>query len=82
MVLHEEPAFCCVGCGKPFATRRVIDTLLDRLSGHAMFQTERARRRLELCEDCRVVDAVQDEDAMNQGLFGVDNASNKGDSPS
>ena len=29
-----------------------------------MFQSERAKRRLQMCEDCRVVDAVQDADAM------------------
>lgn len=68
-VLHEEPPFCCVSCGKPFATRRVIDTILDRLDGHAMFQTDRARRRLQMCEDCRVVDAVQDDSAMQAASF-------------
>ncbi len=68
VTLHEEPPFCCVGCGKPFATRHVIDNILDKLAGHAMFQTDRARRRLQMCEDCRVVDAVQDVEAMQSGL--------------
>lgn len=67
--LHEEAPFCCVSCGKPFATRRVIDNILDKLAGHAMFQSERARRRLQMCEDCRVIDAVQDSEAMQDGLF-------------
>ena len=67
-VLNEEPPFCCVSCGKPFATHRVIDTILDKLSGHSMFASERARRRLQMCDECRVVDAVQDPDAMQQGL--------------
>ena len=66
--LNEEPPFCCVECGKPFATRRVIDNILDKLAGHAMFASERARRRLQMCEDCRVVDAVQDTEAMQAGL--------------
>ncbi len=69
VVLYEEPPFCCVACGKPFATRRVIDNILGKLEGHAMFQSERARRRLQMCEDCRVVDAVQDAEAMQAGLF-------------
>ena len=68
-VLHEEAPFCCVSCGKPFAPRRAIDNILEKLSGHAMFQTERARRRLKMCEDCRVADAVQDSEAMQSGLF-------------
>lgn len=71
VVLYEEPPFCCVECGKPFATRRVIDNILGKLEGHAMFQTERSRRRLQMCEDCRVVDAVQDTEAMQGGLFGA-----------
>lgn len=66
--LNEEPPFCCVECGKPFATRRVIDNILGKLADHAMFSSERARRRLQMCEDCRVVDAVQDADAMQAGL--------------
>jgi ferredoxin len=68
-VLYEEPPFCCVSCGKPFATRRAIDNILQKLAGHAMFQTDRARSRLQMCEDCRVVDAVQDTEAMQSGLF-------------
>ena len=70
VTLHEEPPFCCVVCGSPFATRRVIDNILDKLAGHAMFQSDRARRRLQMCEDCRVVDAVQDAEAMQSGLLG------------
>ncbi|MGB5776121.1 MAG: 4Fe-4S binding protein, partial [Sedimenticolaceae bacterium] len=66
--LYEEPPFCCVQCGKPFATRRVVDNILEKLAGHAMFQTDRARRRLQMCEDCRVVDAVQDSEAMQSGI--------------
>ena len=68
VVLHEEPPFHCVSCGKPFATRSIIDHMRTKLAGHAMFQSERAKRRLEMCDDCRVVDAVQDPEAMNMGL--------------
>lgn len=65
-LLYEEEPFCCSSCGKPFATRSVIDTMLTKLQGHRMFQDERARKRLTMCEDCRVVDIVQDPDAMEQ----------------
>jgi ferredoxin len=68
VVLHEEPAFACVQCGKPFATRSVIDRMLDKLKDHPMFATERARRRLMMCDDCRVVDVMQDEDAVNRPM--------------
>ena len=35
-----------------------------------MFQSERAIRRLKMCEDCRVVDVVQDDMAMGQPGLG------------
>ncbi|MCW9022127.1 MAG: 4Fe-4S binding protein [Sedimenticola sp.] len=69
-LLHEEPPFCCTACGKPFATRSVIENMLKKLEGHWMFQDGKARHRLTLCEDCRVVDIVQDPDAMAQGVKG------------
>jgi ferredoxin len=55
-LLHEEQPVCCVACGKPFATRSMLDKLSRKLEGHWMFQTEEARRRLQMCEDCRVRD--------------------------
>ena len=63
-ILHEEAPFECISCGKPFATASIITTMLLKLQHHSMFQSERARNRLKMCEDCRVVDVVQDEDAM------------------
>jgi ferredoxin len=55
-ILHEEQPVCCVSCGKPFATRALLDKLSRKLEGHWMFQDEAARRRLQMCEDCRVRD--------------------------
>jgi len=54
--LNEDKAVCCVACGKPFATQRLIDRMTDKLSGHWMFQSDEARRRLQMCQDCRVND--------------------------
>ena len=54
--LHEEQPLCCVSCGKPFATQSMLDVLSRKLAGHWMFQTDEARRRLQMCEDCRVRD--------------------------
>ena len=64
VTLHREEPFNCVSCGKPFTTASVVANILSKLKDHPMFGTERARRRLEMCEDCRVVDVVQDDDAM------------------
>ena len=59
-VLNEDAPFHCVGCGKPFATTRVIERMRSKLAGHWMFQKPEAVRRLEMCEDCRVRDMFKD----------------------
>lgn len=69
-LLHEEAAFHCISCGKPFASQSIIHTMLGKLQGHHMFQSERAQQRLKMCEDCRVIDVVQDEEAMGQPALG------------
>jgi len=59
-VLHEEPPFECISCGKPFATRSGLQKILAALEGHAMFPDEAARRRLQMCADCRVADMMRE----------------------
>ena len=61
-VLHEAEPFLCISCGKPFATRQVIEKITTRMKGHAMFQGE-ALQRLKMCEDCRVKAMFDDEAA-------------------
>jgi formate hydrogenlyase subunit 6/NADH:ubiquinone oxidoreductase subunit I len=68
VVLHEEAPYLCCSCGKPFASQGMIRKMLDQLSGHPMFQSERAIKRLQMCEECRVVDAIQDQDAIDAGI--------------
>jgi ferredoxin len=58
-VLHEAEPFRCIRCGKPFGTLRAIETMVARLSGHAMFQGS-AAARLQMCSDCRVIDLHSD----------------------
>jgi ferredoxin len=60
-ILHEEQPVCCVSCGKPFATQSMLDVLSRKLAGHWMFQTEASRRRLQMCEDCRVRDLFTEQ---------------------
>lgn len=55
-VLHEETPFCCISCGKPFATRKMMANMTDKLRGHWMFQGDEALRRVQMCADCRVRD--------------------------
>lgn len=65
-VLNEETPFHCVSCGKAFATERLIERISSRLAGHWMFTDDKARRRLEMCDDCRVKDLLADEGGVRQ----------------
>ncbi len=55
-LLKEEEPIRCVTCGKPFATASTVRAVTEKLAGHWMFQDAAARRRLEMCQDCRVRD--------------------------
>jgi ferredoxin len=57
VTLNEAQPFHCVRCGKPFGTRQMVDNMLGKLSGHAMFAG--GVRRLQMCGDCRVVDMME-----------------------
>jgi ferredoxin len=57
VTLNEAEPFHCVRCGKPFGTRQMVDNMLGKLSGHAMFAG--GVRRLQMCADCRVVDMME-----------------------
>ncbi|MGY6552983.1 MAG: 4Fe-4S binding protein [Wenzhouxiangella sp.] len=63
-LLHQEALHHCPGCGKPFATQRMMDSMAERLKGHWMFQNEEALARIRLCEDCRVVAIYADESGI------------------
>jgi len=63
--LNSDTPFACITCGKPFAPTSVITRMQDKLKDHYMFASERALDRLKMCEDCRVVDVMQDPDAMD-----------------
>ncbi|MCP4233207.1 MAG: DUF3306 domain-containing protein, partial [Aestuariibacter sp.] len=63
-VLYRDEAFACITCGKPFASSSVIDKIQGQLKDHPMFNSPRALDRLKMCQDCRVVDIVQDPEAL------------------
>ncbi|MGI9223658.1 MAG: 4Fe-4S binding protein [Woeseiaceae bacterium] len=60
-LLYEEQPACCISCGKPFATRSMLKVMAKKLEDHWMFQGDAERRRLEMCEDCRVRDRMRSE---------------------
>lgn len=55
-ILNDQRPFCCVNCGKPFATKSMMDKMTAKLKGHWMFQDPQSLRRIQMCEDCRVRD--------------------------
>ncbi len=59
VTLNEAEPFNCVRCGKPFGTRQMVENMLAKLSGHAMFAG--GPRRLQMCGDCRVVDMMENK---------------------
>ena len=63
-LLKEEAPFLCIRCGKPFATRSVIDRMVVKLRAHPMFQGE-SLDRLRMCEDCRVRDIYDQQEGTN-----------------
>ncbi|MBZ0133771.1 MAG: 4Fe-4S binding protein [Rhodocyclaceae bacterium] len=69
-VLNEAEPFDCVRCGKPFATKQMIQTMVGRLSGHSMFAGDEALKRLKMCADCRVVD-MMDSQARETTIHGL-----------
>jgi ferredoxin len=68
VVLNEDRVFACVRCGKPFANQRIIENMLGRLATHSMFSDPAALRRLQMCQDCRVVDMFEQKE---QTIFDV-----------
>ncbi|WP_318492315.1 4Fe-4S binding protein [Photobacterium leiognathi] len=57
-LVHEEPAACCISCGKAFAPASMVKMLTEKLQGHSHFQGD-AIRRISMCEDCRVRDIFE-----------------------
>lgn len=56
-VLNEAQAFHCIKCQTPFATAKMMETMLLKLAGHGAFSGNLAR--LKMCSDCRVIDMMQ-----------------------
>ena len=55
-ILNQAETFCCVACGRPFATKAIVDKMVQKLSGHWMYQDDAAKQRLLMCRKCRARD--------------------------
>jgi hypothetical protein len=58
-VLNEDKILECARCGKPFANQRMVQNMLGKLATHSMFRDPAALRRLQMCQDCRVIDMFE-----------------------
>jgi ferredoxin len=63
-VLHEEEPFNCICCGAPFSTKKMVDRVTEKLTGHWMFEDDTAKRRLQMCRDCRLQDIFSREESI------------------
>ncbi|MDX2457468.1 MAG: 4Fe-4S binding protein [Gammaproteobacteria bacterium] len=68
-ILYAEEPFACIRCGKPFATRSMIERMTKKMQGHAMFQGA-ALARIKMCQDCRVIDIYDDQDGSTDTRIG------------
>ncbi len=66
-LLHEEQPACCISCGKPFATQSMLKVMAKKLEDHWMFQSDADRRRLQMCDDCRVKDLMRSQQGSGPG---------------
>ena len=55
-VLHAEKPLACIRCGKPFASRQLVEKVVSRLRGNWMYNETKEIRRLKMCRNCRVQD--------------------------
>ncbi|MBR0666771.1 4Fe-4S dicluster domain-containing protein [Roseomonas hellenica] len=59
VVVKEEAPFHCLRCQKPFGTASSIAKVKAKLAAHWMFADPARLRVLEMCEDCRVIEATE-----------------------
>ncbi|MCL7488533.1 MAG: 4Fe-4S binding protein [Desulfobulbaceae bacterium] len=62
VVIRKEEPFNCIGCGEPFASQAMVSRMLEKLSGHWMYSSERQMERLKMCRTCRTRDTLMTGD--------------------
>jgi ferredoxin len=62
VVLCEAEVFRCVKCNTPFAPKKMVNRMTEKLKGHWMYADDRQLRRLKMCRVCRTRDALSSED--------------------
>ena len=64
-LLNEDQPFHCLRCNVAFASTRTIESILEKLAGHWMYQEKPEQlRRLKMCDECRVKDMFENDGQM------------------
>ena len=60
-LLNEDTPFCCIACGEPFISKRMFDSITEKLAatGNWSVSDEVTPDWLQMCGDCRVKDTGQ-----------------------
>ena len=60
-LLNEDTPFCCIACGEPFISKRMFDSITEKLAaaGNWNVSDEVTPDWLQMCGDCRVKDSKQ-----------------------
>ncbi len=70
-VLRGEDPFECIRCGKEFGTKSSVEHIISVLAGkHAMFSDEASTNLIKMCDDCRVLEQMenpQGDEPMKMG---------------
>lgn len=57
-VINKDELFCCIACGKPFISKRMLDRITEKLAAAGNWKVEKdiAPEWLQMCGDCRIKD--------------------------
>jgi len=70
VVLSEEDPFECIRCGKEFGTKSSVEHIISVLAGkHAMFSDPASQDLIRMCDDCRILQQMENpaEEPMTLG---------------
>ena len=57
-VINEDEPFCCITCGKPFISKRMLDRITEKLAvaGNWKIEKDIAPDWMQMCGKCRIKD--------------------------
>ncbi len=71
-VIKEDDPFLCEECGTPFAAKKAVERIIERVTHHSAFADPARLRHLRLCESCRVFAEADWETEHGAGPLAVE----------